>query len=120
MIGAVDAIQLWEITHMRSRILFILAALSSMAACSKESSSSSAIVPIAGAQTSRAPQNDVQWGPAPSVFPPGAEMAVMQGDPSKAEPFTVRMRFPNGYKLPPHTHPTTENVTVLTGTFLAG
>ena len=43
-----------------------------------------------------------------------------QGDPSKAEPFTVRLRLPNGYKIPPHTHPTTENVTVLTGTFLAG
>ena len=28
--------------------------------------------------------------------------------------------FPNGYKIPPHTHPTTENVTVLAGTFLAG
>jgi len=54
------------------------------------------------------------------VLPPGAEIAVLQGDPSKAEPFTLRLRFPNGYKLPPHTHPTTENVTVLTGTFLAG
>jgi quercetin dioxygenase-like cupin family protein len=54
------------------------------------------------------------------MFPPGAEIAVLQGDPSKAEPFTVRLRFPNGYKIPPHTHPTTENVTVLSGTFLAG
>lgn len=105
---------------MRSPILFLMAALSSMAACSKDSPSSSPILPTAGAQTSRAPQNDVQWGPAPSVFPPGAEMAVIQGDPSKAELFTVRLRFPNGYKIPPHTHPTAENVTVLTGTFLAG
>jgi quercetin dioxygenase-like cupin family protein len=47
-------------------------------------------------------------------------MAVLQGDPSKSEPFTVRLRLPNGYKIPPHTHPTAENVTVLTGTFLAG
>jgi quercetin dioxygenase-like cupin family protein len=47
-------------------------------------------------------------------------MAVLEGDPSKAEPFTVRLRFPNGYRIQPHTHPTTENVTVLTGTFLAG
>jgi quercetin dioxygenase-like cupin family protein len=62
----------------------------------------------------------VQWGPAPAVFPPGAEFAVLQGDPSKAEPFTVRLRFPNGYRIPPHTHPTAENVTVLSGTFLAG
>jgi quercetin dioxygenase-like cupin family protein len=54
------------------------------------------------------------------VFPAGAEMVVMQGDPSKAEPFTVRLRFPNGYKIAPHTHPTAENVTVLQGTFYAG
>lgn len=47
-------------------------------------------------------------------------MAVLEGDPSKSEPFTVRLRMPNGYKIAPHTHPTTENVTVLSGTFLAG
>ena len=32
----------------------------------------------------------------------------------------MRLRFPNGYKVPPHTDPTAENVTVLSGTFLAG
>ena len=63
----------------------------------------------------------VVFGPAPSVFPPGAEMAVLQGDPSVAgEIFTVRLRFPNGYVIPPHTHPTDEHVTVISGTFLVG
>ena len=67
------------------------------------------------------PQQTSQWGPAPSVFPPGAQFAVMQGDPSKSgEPFTVRLRFPDGYLVPPHTHPTEEDVTVIAGTFLAG
>ena len=64
---------------------------------------------------------DIKWGPAPPVFPPGAQFAVVQGDPSVAGAlFTVRLRFPNGYILPPHTHPTDENVTVLRGTFLVG
>lgn len=64
---------------------------------------------------------DVKWGPAPAIFPAGAKMAVIQGDPSKAaEPFTVRLQLPNGYKLPPHFHPTTEAVTVIQGTFLIG
>jgi quercetin dioxygenase-like cupin family protein len=64
---------------------------------------------------------DVKWSPAPPVFEPGAQIAVMQGDPSKAgEEFTVRLRFPNGYKVKPHTHPTTEHVTVLAGTLLFG
>ena len=67
------------------------------------------------------PPQAVKWSAAPPVFEPGAQIAVMQGDPSKAgEEFTVRLRFPNGYKVKPHTHPTTEHVTVLAGTFLVG
>ena len=45
---------------------------------------------------------------------------MLQGDPGSTQPFTIRLRFPSGYKIPPHTHPTTENITVLQGTFLAG
>lgn len=60
------------------------------------------------------------WGPAPAVFPPGAQMAVLQGDPGGTAVFTVRLRIPDGYKIPPHTHPTDENVTVINGTFRVG
>src|SRR5258705_4215482 len=77
----------------------------------------------AAAQSAAAPTlpQDVKWGAAPPVFEPGAQMAVLQGDPSKAgEEFTVRLRFPNGYKIAPHTHPTTEHVTVIAGTLLIG
>jgi quercetin dioxygenase-like cupin family protein len=63
---------------------------------------------------------EIKWGPAPAVFPSGAQMAVMQGDPSGTGLFTVRLRLPNGYKLPPHTHPTDEHVTVISGNFLVG
>lgn len=64
---------------------------------------------------------DIKFQPAPAIFPAGAEMAVMQGDPSKANAiFTVRLRFPDGYVLPAHWHPTDENVTVISGTFLVG
>jgi anti-sigma factor ChrR (cupin superfamily) len=45
---------------------------------------------------------------------------VLEGDPTAAGTFTIRLKLPNGYKIPPHTHPTVENVTVLTGTFRAG
>jgi hypothetical protein len=65
--------------------------------------------------------NQIQWGPAPPIFPAGAQFAVVQGDPSVAgQIFTVRLRFPNGYVLPPHRHPTDEHITVLRGTFLLG
>jgi quercetin dioxygenase-like cupin family protein len=63
---------------------------------------------------------DVKWGPAPAVFPAGAQMAVLQGDPGSAAPFTVRLRFPDGYRIAPHTHPTDENLTVISGTFRVG
>ncbi|MES1259797.1 MAG: cupin domain-containing protein [Gemmatimonadota bacterium] len=62
----------------------------------------------------------LKWGPAPAIFPAGAQMAVLQGDPSGTAEFTVRLRFPNGYKIAPHTHPTDENVTVISGSFRVG
>ena len=60
------------------------------------------------------------WGPAPAVFPWGARMAVVSGDPAKAAPFTVILTFPDGYQIPPHFHPTDENVTVKEGMLLVG
>lgn len=60
------------------------------------------------------------WGPAPAVFPAGAKMAVLQGDPGSNALFTVRLDFPDGYRFPAHFHPTDEHVTVISGTFLVG
>jgi len=62
-----------------------------------------------------------KWGPAPPSLPPGAQMAVLDGDPTAAgSPFVVRAKMPDGYKIPPHWHPTDESVTVLQGTFMMG
>jgi quercetin dioxygenase-like cupin family protein len=55
------------------------------------------------------------WGPAPPQLPKGAEIAVIMGDPGKAEPFVMRARMPAGYEVRPHSHPTDEHVTVLSG-----
>jgi quercetin dioxygenase-like cupin family protein len=62
----------------------------------------------------------VKWGPGPGFLPAGARIAVLQGDPSKSGVYTIRLRFPAGYKVPPHSHPTDEHVTVLSGTLLVG
>jgi len=56
----------------------------------------------------------LQWAPAPGL-PPGAEVAVLYGDPSKPGPFAMRLRFPSGYQIPTHSHPTDELITVLSG-----
>jgi len=60
------------------------------------------------------------WGPAPGVFPPGAKMAVLQGDPGQTALFTVRLEMPDGYRIAAHWHPTDEYITVISGTFLVG
>jgi quercetin dioxygenase-like cupin family protein len=62
---------------------------------------------------------DLKWAAVPSL-PRGAEIAVIEGPMSQAVPFTVRLRFPANYAIPPHTHPAVERVTVLSGTFHMG
>jgi len=63
---------------------------------------------------------DLKWGPAPPALPAGARVAVLSGDPAKAGPFTIRLEMPAGYKIPAHTHPTDERVTVISGTSQLG
>jgi ketosteroid isomerase-like protein/quercetin dioxygenase-like cupin family protein len=62
------------------------------------------------------PPAKVTFGPGPASLPPGATMAVISGDPTKAEPFVLRAQLPAGYSVPPHSHPTDEHITVLSGT----
>jgi quercetin dioxygenase-like cupin family protein len=63
----------------------------------------------------------LKWGPAPPSLPPGAQLAVLVGDPGKpGVAYVIRAKLPDGYKVPPHWHPTDENVTVLEGTLLVG
>jgi quercetin dioxygenase-like cupin family protein len=61
------------------------------------------------------PVDAMKWGAAPPVLPKGGQMAVLSGDPSKSGPFTVRLKMPAGYKIPPHRHPHREPVTVISG-----
>ena len=64
--------------------------------------------------------DDVKWGPGPPGLPAGAKAAVISGDPSKAVPYVIRAKLPDGYKVPPHWHSTDENVTVIKGTLMMG
>lgn len=66
----------------------------------------------------QAPQ--LNWQQGPASLPAGAKLAVLEGDPAKNGPFTMRLLLPDGYKIPPHTHPKIEHVTVISGTFNLG
>ena len=61
-----------------------------------------------------------QWGPVGPNLLPGAEIAVLQGDPAKADLFTIRLKMPKGYVVSPHYHGTDLHVTVISGEFSAG
>ena len=63
---------------------------------------------------------DLKWTDGPAALPAGAKIAVLNGDPKAAGPFTIRLKFPTGFKVQPHTHPTAEHVTVLSGTLAMG
>jgi quercetin dioxygenase-like cupin family protein len=63
---------------------------------------------------------EITWAPGPGSIPPGAQAAVLYGDPSKEGLFALRLKLPKGYTIPPHTHPKPEVVTVITGTFRLG
>lgn len=63
----------------------------------------------------------ISYGPVPSFIPTGAQLAVLEGDPTAATgDFTVRLKMPDGYRVPPHWHPHRENVTVISGNFKVG
>ena len=64
--------------------------------------------------------DDQKWQDGPPSLPPGAKFAVLEGDPAKPGPFVFRVKVPDGYKIPPHTHPKPERVTVISGTFNLG
>jgi quercetin dioxygenase-like cupin family protein len=59
---------------------------------------------------------ELKWAP----LIPGSQMAVVSGDPSASGPFVIRIKSAAGAEIPAHWHPTTENVTVLVGTFDVG
>lgn len=63
---------------------------------------------------------ELTWKDAPEALPAGAKMAVLSGDPAKEGPFIVRFRIPRNYRIPAHTHPGDEYVTVIEGSFHIG
>jgi hypothetical protein len=97
-------------------LLFPIMSLSQTAARTKTAATAKAAGPAPVVVT----PDKIQWGPAPPVFQPGAQFAVLAGNPGKPGPFTVRLKFPDGYRVMPHWHPTAEHLTVLSGEFHVG
>jgi anti-sigma factor ChrR (cupin superfamily) len=61
---------------------------------------------------------DLKWVDPPPEIPKGAQLAVLQGDPSKKGSFAIRLKMPAGYRIPPHWHTNDEQLTILQGIFV--
>ena len=66
------------------------------------------------------PADKVKWGPAPDILPPGAQLAVLDGNPGAKGTVVMRLKLPANYKIPAHWHSMDERITVLSGTFNVG
>lgn len=65
--------------------------------------------------------DQLSWQPAPPGLPEGAQIAVLDGDPTASSgTFTMRVKMPAGYSVAPHAHPTDEDLTILSGTLRYG
>jgi hypothetical protein len=63
----------------------------------------------------------IPWGPPPPFIAPGAQLAVIEGNPAASTgDYTIRLKMPDGYRIAPHWHPQRENVTIISGTFKVG
>ncbi len=108
--------------------LTVMAALIGLAAYAQDKKPSGAPTPpapgtVGATMTSHVLVNvaDLKWTDGPPSLPPGAKVAMVEGDPKVPNAlFTLRLKFPANYKIMPHSHPADEHVTVISGAFWMG
>ncbi len=64
--------------------------------------------------------SDINWINGPDALPKGSQIAILEGNPMKEGPYTIRIKLPSGYIIPPHFHNGIEHVTVISGTLNVG
>jgi hypothetical protein len=108
---------------MRIKVSAVLASVLVLAFAASVHGQASTSSPSAKHTSARAASHimmaasEMKWGPGPDALPAGAQLAVLEGDPSKSGvPFVIQAKFSDGYTVPPHWHPIAEHVTVLSGT----
>lgn len=63
---------------------------------------------------------DMRFQDAPDLGP-GAQVAVLKGDPGKTgSHYTLRLKVGDGFRIPAHWHPGEETLVVIQGTFALG
>jgi quercetin dioxygenase-like cupin family protein len=64
--------------------------------------------------------SEMTWVSQGPLAAPGMEQLNLVGDPAKPGPYTLRLKFPKGFRVAPHTHPDSREVTILSGVFATG
>lgn len=101
---------------MRNRAVATIAAVFAFASIG----TSGAVAANAAGSVLIASPAAVQWHPGPPDLPKGSRIAILSGDPAKPGPFVLRVEFPANTLVAQHRHATTENVTVISGSFYHG
>jgi quercetin dioxygenase-like cupin family protein len=63
---------------------------------------------------------EMKWQSQGGLATPGMEQLNLVGDPAKPGPYTLRLKFPKGFKIAPHSHPDSREVTIISGTYATG
>ncbi len=61
---------------------------------------------------------EIKWSPDAVV--PGADAAILLGNPDEPVPFVVRVRLPPNIIVMPHTHPVARTYSILAGRWKLG
>jgi quercetin dioxygenase-like cupin family protein len=63
---------------------------------------------------------EMSWNSQGPLAAPGMEQVNLVGNPLRPGPYTLRLKFPKGFKIAPHTHPDAREVTILSGVYATG
>jgi quercetin dioxygenase-like cupin family protein len=64
--------------------------------------------------------SEMSWTSQGALATPGLEQLNLVGNPAKPGPYTLRLKFPKGFRIAPHTHPDAREVTILSGVYATG
>ena len=64
--------------------------------------------------------DEMKWSSQGALATPGMEQLNLVGNPNQAGPYTLRLKYPKGLKIAPHTHPDSREVTILSGLYATG
>ena len=98
----------------------VIAAAAALVLAAEEAKTSSGATSTSPTEHRVMKPANLNWGEVPPGLPTGGKMAVLDGDPTQVGSFTVRLKAPAGYKVMPHTHPTAERLTAISGSFKIG